>query len=82
MEEEARQTQKPAVSPPERLGDFFLEIFGPDKGVDLELLPREPHLPTALLEDFIGCAGSAGPARSLKEIEGGIARGARERGGS
>lgn len=48
MEEEARQTQKPAVSPPERLGDLFLKIFGSAGGVDLELSPRDPHEPCAL----------------------------------
>jgi hypothetical protein len=36
---------KRAVSPPERLGDLFVKIFGPDKGADLELPPREPHDP-------------------------------------
>jgi plasmid stability protein len=45
MEEEVRQILKRAVSPPERLGDLFVKIFGPDKGADLELPPREPHDP-------------------------------------
>jgi len=45
MEEEARQILKQAVSPPERLGDLFLKVFGPERGVDLEFLPREPHEP-------------------------------------
>ncbi len=48
MEEEARQILKRAVSPPERLGDLFLKVFGPAKGVDLELPPREPHEPLDL----------------------------------
>jgi plasmid stability protein len=43
MEEEVRQILKRAVSPPERLGDLFLKVFGPARGVDLELPPREPH---------------------------------------
>jgi hypothetical protein len=45
MEEETRQILKRAVSPPERLGDLFLKVFGPDRGVDLELPPRAPHEP-------------------------------------
>lgn len=45
MEEETRQILKRAVSPPERLGDLFLKVFGPGRGVDLELSPREPHEP-------------------------------------
>jgi plasmid stability protein len=48
MEEEARRILTRAVSPPERLGDLFLKIFGPDRGADLELLPREPHDPMDL----------------------------------
>lgn len=50
MEEEVRQILKRAVSPPERLGDLFLKIFGPDRGADLELPPREPHDPIDLAE--------------------------------
>jgi antitoxin FitA len=50
MEEEVRQILKRAVSPPERLGDLFLKIFGPDKGADLELPSREPHEPMDLDE--------------------------------
>ena len=48
MEEEARQILTRAVSPPERLGDLFLKIFGPERGADLELPPREPHEPMDL----------------------------------
>jgi antitoxin FitA len=48
MEEEARRILKRAVSPPERLGDLFLEIFGPARGADLDLPPREPHEPLNL----------------------------------
>jgi antitoxin FitA len=48
MEEEARQILTRAVSPPGRLGDLFLKVFGPTRGVDLELLPREPHEPMDL----------------------------------
>ena len=48
LEEEVRQILKRAVSPPERMGDLFLKIFGPDRGADLELPPREPHDPIGL----------------------------------
>jgi plasmid stability protein len=48
MEEEARQILKRAVSPPERLGDLFLQVFGPTNGAVLELPRREPHEPLAL----------------------------------
>lgn len=48
MEEEVRQILTRAVAPPERLGDLFLKIFGPTKGADLELPPREPHDPIDL----------------------------------
>lgn len=47
MEEEVRQILARAVAP-ERLGDLFLKIFGPDRGADLELPSREPHDPTDL----------------------------------
>ena len=43
MEEEARRILKRSVAPPDRLGDLFLEIFGPARGVDLKLPAREPH---------------------------------------
>ncbi|HZF08148.1 MAG TPA: S8 family serine peptidase [Thermoanaerobaculia bacterium] len=48
MEEEVRQILKRAVLPPERLGDLFLKAFGPTRGVDLDLPPREPHEPMDL----------------------------------
>lgn len=48
MEEEVRQILTQAVSPPERMGEFFLKIFGPERGADLELPPREPHDPMDL----------------------------------
>ncbi len=37
--EEARQILKRAVASPERLGDLFVKVFGPDRGADLELSP-------------------------------------------
>ena len=48
MEEEVRQILKRAVAPPERLGDLFLKVFGPERGGELELPPREPHEPVDL----------------------------------
>lgn len=48
MEEEVRQILTRAVSPPERLADLFLKVFGPARGADLELPPREPHDPLDL----------------------------------
>ena len=45
MEEEVRQILRRAVAPPERLGDLFLKVFGPDTGADLETSSREPHDP-------------------------------------
>ena len=48
MEEEARQILKRAVSPPERLGDLFLNVFGPANGAELELPVRRPHEPIDL----------------------------------
>lgn len=48
MREEVRQTPKRAVSPPEWLGDLFLKVFGPAKGVALELPLHEPHEPLDL----------------------------------
>ncbi len=48
MEEEVRQILTRAISPPERLGDLFLKVFGPSRGVDLDLPPRAPHEPVDL----------------------------------
>jgi plasmid stability protein len=48
MEEEARKILTRAVSTPDRMGDLFLKIFGPERGGDLELPPREPHDPIDL----------------------------------
>lgn len=48
MEEEVRQILKRAVAPPERLGDLFLKVFGPDRGANLEFSSREPHEPLDL----------------------------------
>jgi plasmid stability protein len=48
MEEEVRQVLKRAVSPPERLGDLFLKLFGAAGGADLNLPAREPHQPMDL----------------------------------
>jgi antitoxin FitA len=48
MEEEARRILKQAISAPERMGDLFLEHFGPAKGAALKPPKREPHEPLAL----------------------------------
>jgi antitoxin FitA len=48
IEEEARQILMRATSPPERLGDFFLKVFGRARGADLDLPPRKPHEPLDL----------------------------------
>jgi hypothetical protein len=36
------------ISPPARLGDLFLQVFGPSRGASLELPRREPHKPIDL----------------------------------
>ena len=48
MEEEARRILKQAISAPERIGDLFLDYFGPSNGVTLEFPTREPHEPPTL----------------------------------
>jgi antitoxin FitA len=45
IEEEVRSILEQAVAPRERLGDLFLEVFGPKRGVDLEIPEREIHPP-------------------------------------
>lgn len=50
MEEEARRILRDAVSAPDCLGDLALRIFGPERGVDLQLPERTPHEPLALNE--------------------------------
>lgn len=45
MEEEARRILSEAVSAPKRLGDFAVQTFGPEYGVEVELDPRTPHEP-------------------------------------
>ena len=39
-----------AVSAPERLGDLALKMFGPNRGVDLELPEHSLHEPVELSE--------------------------------
>jgi antitoxin FitA len=48
MEEEVRRILARVVAPPGRLGDLFLETFGPARGLDLGTPPREPHQPPTL----------------------------------
>jgi len=50
MEEEVRRILNEVVSAPERLGDLALKMFGPNRGVDLELPKRRPHEPVELSE--------------------------------
>lgn len=46
MEEEARRIINQAVAAPDKLSDVFLLHFGPENGVDLDLLnQRSPHNP-------------------------------------
>lgn len=46
MEEEARQILSQAVAAPERISDVFHKYFGPENGVDLDILnQRQPHNP-------------------------------------
>lgn len=41
MEEEVRRILERAVQAPSRLGEFALECFGPQRGVELKI-PRKP----------------------------------------
>jgi len=50
MEEEVRRILNEVVSAPERLGDLALKMFGPNRGVDLELPKRSLHEPVELSE--------------------------------
>ena len=45
MEEEVRRILNETVSAPVKLGDLTLKIFGPNRGIDLELPERTPHEP-------------------------------------
>ena len=45
MEEEVRRILNETVSAPAKLGDLALKIFGPNRGIDLELPERTPHEP-------------------------------------
>ncbi len=40
----------PGVAAPERVGDLALKMFGPNRGVDLELAKHTPHEPVDLSE--------------------------------
>lgn len=50
MEEEARRILKDAARAPARIRDLALQLFGPRDGVDLELPPRNAHVPVDLRE--------------------------------
>ena len=45
--------------------------------VDRVILRQVEDLPPTRIEDLIGCTGYRGPAKSLKEMDQGIAEGAR-----
>jgi AbrB family looped-hinge helix DNA binding protein len=53
------------------------EILVEDRG-DCVVLRAPEGLAATTLDDLVGCTGYHGPARSLEEMEAGIARGARE----
>lgn len=52
------------------------ELEVEDRG-DVVVLRAAGDVPETRLEDLVGCAGYAGPAKSLEEMAEGIARGAR-----
>jgi AbrB family looped-hinge helix DNA binding protein len=54
------------------------ELLLEDRGDSVVLRPVKP-LPVQSLTDLIGCAGYQGSARSVAEMEAGIARGVRRR---
>jgi AbrB family looped-hinge helix DNA binding protein len=61
----------------ERLGwspgvDLLVEYRG-----DAVVVRRAEDLPEVDLEDLVGCTGYRGPARTLEDMEAGIAEGAR-----
>jgi len=47
--------------------------------VDRVILRQVEDRPPTRIEDLIGCTGYRGPAKSLKEMDQGIAKGARRR---
>jgi AbrB family looped-hinge helix DNA binding protein len=53
-----------------------IELVLEDLG-DRVVLREIRNLPETRLEDLVGCTGYRGPARTLKEMEAGIAEGAR-----
>lgn len=64
------------------------ERHGWGPGTELSLEDRDgavvlrealPALPETTLQDLVGCTGYRGPARTLGDMEAGIAKGARER---
>ncbi len=54
-----------------------VELVFEDLGSDRVVLRRLGDLPATRLEDLIGCTGYRGPAKSLEEMEAGVALGAR-----
>ncbi len=54
-----------------------VELVFEDLGGDRVVLRQWGDLPETRLEDLVGCTGYKGPAKSLEEMEAGIAEGAR-----
>jgi AbrB family looped-hinge helix DNA binding protein len=54
-----------------------MELVFEDEG-DHVILRSTRRFPKTTLEDLVGCTGYKGPAKSLEEMEAGIAQGARE----
>ncbi len=54
-----------------------VELVFEDLGGGRVILRQGGDLPRTRFEDLIGCTGYQGPAKSLEEMEAGIARGAR-----
>lgn len=55
-----------------------MELVLEDRG-DSVLVRPVRQLPETTLEDLVGCTGYRGPAKTLAEMEAGIAMGARKR---
>lgn len=54
-----------------------VELIFEDLGGDRVVLRQGGDLPPTRLADLIGCTGYRGPAKSLEEMEAGVALGAR-----
>jgi len=54
-----------------------VELVFEDLGGDRVVLRQWADIPETRLEDLVGCTGYKGPAKSLEEMEAGVAEGAR-----